>query len=250
MGDFDSLRALVTGAGSGMGQACAALIAKQGGSVAGLDVNVEGVPQGCFAAQADITDDDATSRAVADCVDQLGGLDILLNCAGVGGKPGTVETLDLDEMAWVMDINVYGIIRVTRAALPALRQSDNAAIVNVASLAAIRGYRNRVAYGATKGAVVAMTKMMAADHLGDGIRINAVCPGSTETPWVEEVLGSAPNPAEVKRAMEGMIPLGRLGHTHELAAAICFLASPAASYFHGAAIPIDGGVSSLWVPHT
>ena len=249
MGDFNGLRALVTGAGSGMGQSCAALVAAGGGAVAGLDVKTDDVPESCIAIEADITDGDATTRAVGDALDRLGGLDILLNCAGVGGKPGNVETLDLDEMTWVMDVNVYGIVRVTRAALPALKQSDHAAIVNVASLAGIRGYRNRVAYGASKGAVVAMTLMMAADHMGDGIRINAVCPGSTETPWVEEVLGATPNPGEFKEAMEGMIPLRRLGQTDELASAICFLASPVASYFHGAIIPVDGGVSSLWVPH-
>ncbi len=249
MGGFEGLRAIVTGAGSGMGQACSELIAAGGGTVAGLDLKTEGVPEGCIGIEADITDDGKARAAVHSAVEQLGGLDILLNCAGVGGKPGTVETLDLEEMAWVMDVNVYGIIRVTRAAMPALKQSNDAAIVNVASLAGIRGYRNRVAYGATKGAVVAMTMMMAADHMGDGIRINAVCPGSTETPWVEETLGATPNAAEVKAAMEGMIPLRRLGHANELASAICFLASPAASYFHGAIIPVDGGVSSLWVPH-
>jgi NAD(P)-dependent dehydrogenase (short-subunit alcohol dehydrogenase family) len=161
---------------------------------------------------------------------------------------GTVESVDLDEMRWVMDVNVYGIIRTTQAALPALRHGRHPAIVNVASLAGIRGYRNRVAYGATKGAVVAMTRMMAADLIADGIRVNAVCPGSTETPWVEAFQRAAPNPAAFRQSMEAMIPLGRLGTAEELAEAICFLASPKAGYFHGAIIPIDGGVSSLWVP--
>ena len=249
MGDLNGLRALVTGAGSGIGQECSALIAGSGGTVAGLDLKVDGVPDGCIRVEADVTENSSVDAAVASAIDQLGGLDIVLNCAGVGGKPGSVEILDLEEMALVMDVNVYGIVRVTRAALPALKQSQNAAIVNIASLAGIRGYRNRVAYGASKGAVVAMTMMMAADHTSDGIRINAVCPGSTETPWVEETLGAAPDPEAAKVAMEGMIPLRRLGHTKEIAAAICFIASPAASYFHGAIIPIDGGVSSLWVSH-
>lgn len=248
MGEFDGLKALVTGAASGMGYRCCEVLLERGASVAGLDMRVEGMPPGVHAVQADITDDAQVDAAVAEAVERLGGLDVLLNVAGVGGKPGSVEAVDLEDMAWIMDVNVYGIVRVTRAALPALRQSSNAAIVNVASLAGIIGYRNRVAYGATKGAVVAMTRMMAADLAREGIRVNATCPGSTETPWVASTLGAAPDPAAAQRFMEGMIPVGRLATSDEQAQAICFLASPNATYFHGAVVAVDGGISGLWVP--
>ncbi len=194
--------------------------------------------------RADLADGPAVRDAVADAVRSLGGLDVLVNNAGVGAQ-GDIEANDEDEWHRVLDVNVLGLVRVTRAALPALRASDHGAIVNTCSIAATAGLPNRALYSASKGAVLSLTLAMAADLLPEGIRVNAVNPGTADTPWVSRLLDAAPDPAAERAALEARQPHGRLVSADEVAAAVAYLASPAAGSTTGTWLAIDGGMSGL-----
>jgi NAD(P)-dependent dehydrogenase (short-subunit alcohol dehydrogenase family) len=250
------LRALVTGGGSGIGLATVRLLAAQGAAVAALDLKPEaackpvehaGDARAPLGIRADVTDESSVEAAVDEVAGCFGGLDILVNNAGVGAQ-GTVETNSYDEWHWVFDTNVIGIVRVTRAALPHLRRSGSAAIVNTCSILATIGLPERVLYGASKGAVYALTLAMAADHLADGIRVNCVSPGTVDTPWVGRLLEKAENPAAASAALRDRQPLGRLVTADEVAAAIVYLASPSAGAVTGTDLRIDGGLQGLRLP--
>jgi NAD(P)-dependent dehydrogenase (short-subunit alcohol dehydrogenase family) len=167
-----------------------------------------------------------------------------VNNAGIGAQGGVEDNPD-DEWRHVLDVNVVGLIRVTRAALPALRASASAAIVNTSSIAAAAGLPQRVLYSASKGAVLALTRAMAADLLADGIRVNAVNPGTADTPWIGRLLATADDPVAERAALEARQPHGRLVRADEVAAAIGYLASPAAGSVTGTALAVDGGVDGL-----
>jgi 2-keto-3-deoxy-L-fuconate dehydrogenase len=236
-------KALVTGGASGIGLATAEALAAAGATVAVLD-RADAGPDGFVFARADVGDDRSVRDAVESVIGQLGGLDILINCAGIGAQGG-VEANDDDEWHRVLDINVVGMARVTRAALPALRASSGGAIVNVSSIAATVGLPERVLYSATKGAVLSMTLAMAADLLADGIRVNAVNPGTADTPWVGRLLQTASDPAAERAALEARQPHGRLVSAAEVAAAIVYLASAAAGSTTGTYLAVDGGMQRL-----
>ncbi len=246
MGTLTGLRALVTGGASGIGLATARHLKGEGVQVVILDrVLPDGRQRGYLASvRADITDDAAVQAAVGRAISLLGGLDILVNNAGVGAQGGAEDNPD-DEWHHVLDINVVGLIRVTRAALPALRASASAAIVNTSSIAATAGLPQRVLYSASKGAVLALTRAMAADLLADGIRVNAVNPGTADTPWIGRLLAKADDPAAERAALEARQPHGRLVTADEVAAAIGYLASPAAGSVTGTALAVDGGMDVL-----
>ncbi|QGN33494.1 SDR family NAD(P)-dependent oxidoreductase [Microlunatus sp. Gsoil 973] len=244
MGDFDGRKALVTGGASGIGAAIAARLAAGGATVAVLDLNVDGLPDGLIGVRANVSDDASVRAAVASAVEQLGGLDIVINNAGIGAQGG-VEDNDDQEWHRVLDVNVVGMVRVTRAALPALRQSDAAAIVNTSSIAATAGLPQRALYSASKGAVLSLTQAMAADLIGERIRVNAVNPGTADTPWVARLLDRAPDPAAERAALEARQPHGRLVSADEVAQAVCYLASPAAGSTTGTSIAVDGGMQGL-----
>jgi 2-keto-3-deoxy-L-fuconate dehydrogenase len=239
MGDFDGLRALVTGGASGIGLATAQRLAADGASVTVLDLAERG-PDGFDYARADVTDDAAVRAAVG----ALGGLDVLVNNAGIGAQGG-IEANGDDEWHRVLDVNVLGLVRVTRAALPKLRQSSHAAIVNTCSIVATAGLPNRALYSASKGAVLSLTLSMAADLIGEGIRVNAVNPGTADTPWVARLLDSADDPAAERAALEARQPHGRLVSADEVAGAIAYLASPAAGSTTGTWLAVDGGMAGL-----
>ncbi|MER6466539.1 SDR family oxidoreductase [Streptomyces sp. NPDC001228] len=244
MGAFDGFRALVTGGASGIGLATARLLASQGAHVAILDL-AQDSPDG-FAAcvRADVGDDTSVTAAVSSAVYTLGGLDVLVNNAGIGAQGAVADNSD-DEWHRVWDINVVGLVRVTRAALPALRSSAHGAIVNVSSIAATAGLPQRALYSATKGAVLSLTRAMAADLLAEGIRVNAVCPGTADTPWVARLLERAPDPAAEYAALAARQPHGRLVSADEVAAAIAYLASAAAGSTTGISLAVDGGMDGL-----
>jgi NAD(P)-dependent dehydrogenase (short-subunit alcohol dehydrogenase family) len=197
---------------------------------------------------ADVTDDDAVRAAVATAAAKLGGLDILVNNAGIGAA-GTVEDNDDDEWRRVLDVNVLGVVRTTRAALPALRAAaarrGQAAIVNTCSVVATAGLPQRALYSASKGAIYALTLAMAADHVREHIRVNCVNPGTAETPWVARLLRAAPDPEAERAALTARQPMGRLVSADEVAAAIAYLASPSAGAVTGVALAVDGGMSGL-----
>ncbi|TDD88330.1 SDR family oxidoreductase [Actinomadura darangshiensis] len=243
MNEFGGLRALVTGGASGIGLATARLLADRGAAVACLDLRP---PPGnaVYGVVGDVTDDASVRRAVDDAVRRLGGLDVLINNAGVGAQ-GTVEENDDDEWRRVMDVNVLGMVRVARAALPHLRRSEHAAIVNTCSIAATAGLPQRALYSATKGAVLSLTLAMAADHVHEGIRVNCVNPGTADTPWIGRLLDAAGDPVAERAALEARQPMGRLVSPDEVAAAIAYLASPLAGATTGTALAVDGGMQGL-----
>jgi NAD(P)-dependent dehydrogenase (short-subunit alcohol dehydrogenase family) len=244
---LDGLVAVVSGAGSGIGLATSAALMSEGARVAALDLRPPAARDGLLPLACDVTNQAVIDAAVSAAVAHFGRIDLLINNAGIGAQ-GTIEENAIDEWQRIFDVNVFGIVRLTRACLPHLRKSPSAAIVNTASIVSWTGLPRRACYGASKGAVYALTLAMAADHLADGIRVNCVCPGTIDTPWVGRLLAAAPDPAAARANLVARQPIGRLGTAEEVAAAICYLASPAAGYTTGTALQIDGGTHSVVVP--
>ncbi|MFG3200460.1 SDR family NAD(P)-dependent oxidoreductase [Streptomyces sp. NPDC048192] len=244
MSDFEGLKALVTGGASGIGRATADLLAARGARVAVLDRDTTGVDKPLLAYRADVTDDASVRTAVERAADDLGGLDILVNNAGIGAQ-GTVEDNDDAEWRHVFDVNVLGMVRTARAALPHLRRSAHAAIVNTCSIAATAGLPQRALYSATKGAVYSLTLAMAADHVREGIRVTCVNPGTADTPWIGRLLDAADDPAAERAALEARQPTGRLVSAAEVAGAIAYLAGPLSGATTGTALAVDGGMQGL-----
>ncbi|MEU4202317.1 SDR family oxidoreductase [Streptomyces sp. NPDC045470] len=248
--DFAGMAAIVTGGASGIGAATAALLLRRGARVAVLDRDPAGAPPGTVPVTADVTDDAAVRAAVAAAVDALGGaLDTLVGNAGIGAV-GTVEDNPDEEWRHVLDVNLLGLVRTARAALPHLRRTaaarpGRASITHTCSIAATAGLPQRALYGASKGAVLSLTLAMAADHVREGIRVNCVNPGTADTPWIGRLLDQAPDPAAERAALHARQPTGRMVTADEVAAAIVHLASPAASGITGASLAVDGGMQGL-----
>ena len=236
------MRAIVTGGASGIGAAVVEMLRSRDFRVIVFDREVE--PGSDDAIRVDVTDAAGVSAAVADAVGRLGGLDVLVNNAGIGAA-GTVADNSDDEWHRVFDVNVVGMVRVSRACLPALRESAHASIVNTCSVAATAGLPQRALYSATKGAVLSLTLAMAADHVAEGIRVNCVTPGTADTPWVGRLLDAAEDPEGERAALNARQPMGRLVSAAEVAEAIAYLASPAAASTTGTALPVDGGMQGL-----
>ena len=244
MSEFDGLVAIVTGGASGLGAAIAARLHEGGASVAILDLNVDAAAPEYFAVATDVGSDESVRAAVASVAQKFGRIDIVINNAGIGAQ-GTVEGNDSDEWHRVWDVNVVGMARVSREALPHLRKSPSAAIVNTGSIVALVGMPQRALYSATKGAVVALTRAMAADHLREGIRVNSVNPGTADTPWIGRLLDSADDPAAERAALEARQPHGRLVQASEIADAVAYLASPRSGSTTGTELTVDGGLVGL-----
>ncbi|MER6418614.1 SDR family oxidoreductase [Streptomyces sp. NPDC001137] len=244
MSEFEGLKALVTGGASGIGRATAELLAARGAQVAVLDLDPSSVDKPLLGFRADVSDDVSVREGVAAAVTELGGLDIVINNAGVGAL-GTIEDNDDAEWHRVLDINVVGMVRVSRAALPHLRRSQHAAIVNTCSIGATAGLPQRALYCASKGAVYSLTLAMAADHVREGIRVNCVNPGTADTPWVGRLLDAADDPVAERAALEARQPTGRLVSAAEVAGAIAYLASPLSGATTGTSLAVDGGMQGL-----
>jgi 2-keto-3-deoxy-L-fuconate dehydrogenase len=244
-GDFQGLVAAVTGGGSGIGLATARLLAARGARVAVLDLDpAAATGESTLPLVADVADEGSVDGAVAAAVDRLGGLDVLVNNAGIGAV-GTVEDNPYEEWRRVLEVNLLGVVRTTRAALPHLRRSTSAAIVNTCSIAATAGLPNRALYSATKGALLSLTLAMAADHVREGIRVNCVAPGTVDTPWVRRLLARAADAEAELAALRARQPSGRLVSAEEVAAAIAYLASPLAAATVGSVLAVDGGMQGL-----
>ncbi|WP_432066205.1 SDR family NAD(P)-dependent oxidoreductase [Streptomyces sp. C10-9-1] len=244
MSDLIGLRAVVTGGASGIGLATSELLAARGAAVVVLDLAPDGLPAPLRAHRADVTEDTSVRAAVEEAAAELGGIDILVNNAGIGAA-GTVEDNGDSQWRHVLDVNLLGIVRTTRAALPHLRASDAAAVVNTCSIAAVAGLPQRALYSASKGAVLSLTLAMAADHVGEGIRVNCVNPGTVDTPWVDRLLDAADDPTAERAALNARQPTGRLVSAGEVASAIVYLAGPAAGSVTGTALAVDGGMHGL-----
>jgi NAD(P)-dependent dehydrogenase (short-subunit alcohol dehydrogenase family) len=246
MTEFDNLVAIVTGGASGIGAAAAALLVERGARVAVLDRSIEGVSDDVFSVVCDVTDSHQVDASVALVAEHFGALDVVINNAGIGAEGDITAN---SEEAWhrVFDVNVVGLARVSRAALPFLRKSDRAAIVNTCSVVAMVGIPNRALYSASKGAVASVTLAMAADHVRDGIRVNAVLPGTADTPWVVRLLDAADDPVAAAAALRARQPMGRLVRAEEVAHAIIYLASPKSGSTTGTLLVVDGGMTGLRV---
>ena len=247
MDDYDGLVALVTGGASGIGASVARLLTSRGATVAVLDRDLADPEHAALSILCDIGDSAAVDAVVAQVVDTFGRLDVVVNNAGIGAQ-GDITANDDDEWRRVLDVNVVGMARVTRAALPHLRRSPAASVVCTSSVVAVVGVPSRALYSASKGAVLALALAMAADHVHEGIRVNAVLPGTADTPWVARLLDSADDPEAARTQLWDRQPLGRLVSPDEVAHAIAYLGSPLSGSTTGTALTVDGGMTGLRLP--
>lgn len=241
--DFTGRTALVTGAASGIGRSIAELLRDGGARVVGVDLDPAGVPSDCTAIRADVSDPEAVSAAAARVLDDVGPVDVLMNNAGVGSTTDVVACTP-EEWDRVFAVNVRSVYLWTRALLPAMQARSYGSIVNTASVLALVGAPDRAAYSASKGAVVALTKQIAVQYAGTGIRCNCVCPGTVDSPWVGRLLDAADSPADARAALVARQPVGRLGTPLEVARAAVYLASDDADFVTGTALVIDGGMTA------
>lgn len=252
--------AIVTGGGSGIGRATVLRFAEEGANVVAADFNLAGAEETVKLAaelagkvrafRADVSQAADAEAMVNFAVASFGELDILINNAGLG-TPGTVVSTVEAEWDRIMNTNVKGTFLCSKYAVaqflkqPETRRGN---IVNLSSIVALMGVVDRAAYGASKGAIYALTKAMAADHVKDNIRVNCVCPGTIDTPWVDRMVNSYNDPSEARRRMVARQPIGRLGSPEEIAGAIFYLAGPDAGFVTGSALIIDGGFTGFKLP--
>jgi NAD(P)-dependent dehydrogenase (short-subunit alcohol dehydrogenase family) len=238
---------IVTGAGSGIGRACAIALASEGARVAlvgrrrdRIEDVAHKIGDSAVAIPADVSNTSEVHRLIDDTVNHFGGLNFLLNNAGVL-HTGNAEQITEEQWDHTFIVNVRAVWQLSRSALPHMRKVGGGSIINVASTLGVVGARNRAAYAASKGAVVLLTKCMAIDHGHENIRINAICPGFVETDLTAAVIGSAPDPATVRRERTAAHPIGRLGRPEDIAGLAVYLVSDESTWVTGAALPVDGG---------
>ena len=249
---FQGKVVLITGAGVGIGRATALQFAKEGARVAvnsttpahGLETlrQIQQVGADGIYIQGDVSRDADARRMVEDAIRAFQRIDVLVNNAGIV-FPGRVDNTSEDDWDRTMAVNLKGPFLVSKYAIAEMRKAGGGVIIHNASVVAIKGVKDRAAYTASKGGLWALTKAMAADHLADKIRVNCVCPGTTETPSLEQRIQAFAEPLKAKADFIARQPMGRLGTDAEIAAAILFAASDEAAFMNGATIAIDGGMT-------
>jgi len=252
MFDLTGKTALVTGAASGIGEAIAVVMAKAGAFVYAADIDEEnGKRVACdinnesgksVFLKLDVAENDDCRNATDIVYKNHGNLDILVNNAGVG-HVGTIEQTTADDLDRLYAINVRGMFSLTKAFIPQMIDLKSGVIINTASIGGIIAIKDRLAYCTMKFAVVGFTKCLALDHALDGIRVNCICPGRVETPFVKARISQYPDPEKAYREMAATQALGRMGTPEEIAASVLYLASDEAAFVTGTALVIDGGFS-------
>jgi meso-butanediol dehydrogenase / (S,S)-butanediol dehydrogenase / diacetyl reductase len=244
---------LVTGGGSGIGRATCQIFAAEGARLVIADRNkaaaevtaalCEGPNGAPLVVEADVAQAADSKAMIEAAIDRFGRLDVLVNNAGYG-IPGTVVETEEDDWNALMAVNVTGVFLACKHAIPVMAGQGGGVIVNVASVVASVGITNRAAYCASKGAVAALTRAMAIDHVGEKIRVNAIAPGTIRSPYFDEILAKSPNPSEVLAGLENRQAMKRLGEPNEIASGILYLASDDSSFCTGTILTVDGGMTA------
>lgn len=242
--------AVITGAGSGIGQAMALQFAREGARILAADINGEAAEEtskmvttaggACQSFAVDVTQPEQVQAMVEQAIAAYGQLDILCNNAGIGS---TTDVVDCEPADWdrVMTVNVKSVYLGCKYAVPHMVRQNRGVIINTASVAGMVGIVKRAAYCASKGAVIALTRQVAVEYVKQGLRVNCLCPGTVDSPWVERLLSQTDDRAAARQALEARQPMGRLGTPEEVAAAALYLASDDAAFITGTGLVLDGG---------
>lgn len=250
MFDFKDMTVIVTGSGAGMGREAAKLFAANGANVVvnsrtstceEARAEIEAAGGSVLSVQADVGTMEGCQLIIDKTVEKFGGIDVLVNAAGMV-VDGSVETANIEDWDRSMDVNVKSVFLLSRLAMPYLRKTKGS-IVNVASVAALKGLKNRAIYSATKGAMIALSQSMAAEYVGEGIRVNCVSPGTVASPSLMGRVNKTEDPEAAMRNFVARQPLGRLGTSDEVAKAIVFAAGNGVGFMTGANIVVDGGMT-------
>ena len=243
MASFEGRTVVVTGAGSGIGLEVTRRFLEAGAFVVAGDLAPDGVAEGALAVGMDVTSEADVEGLIGTAVERTGRIDVMCNNAGIGSTSDPLSC-SVDEWDRIFAVNARGVFLGTRAALRHMTAQGSGSIVNTASVAGMVGLKDRAAYCASKGAVIAFTKAVAVQYAATGIRANCVAPGTVETPWVQRLLNEADDPEAAHAALVARQPVGRLGTAAEIASAICYLASDEAGFITGEVFVIDGGLTA------
>ena len=242
-GRFTGRTAIVTGAGSGIGAALSRRLVEEGAWVLAADLDPSGAPDGVTRARVDVADEASVGALFRTAVAARGRVDLVFNNAGIGSTTDVLECT-VEEWDRVFAVNARGVFLGCKFAVEQMLAQAPAggAIVNTASVAGIVGLRDRTAYCASKGAVIALTRQVALQYAGTGIRCNCVCPGTVDSPWVGRLMAASGDAETARQALVARQPMGRLGTPDEVALAMCYLASDDAAFVTGTELVIDGGL--------
>lgn len=247
---LEGKRAIVTGAGSGIGREISLRLASEGANVALADLDEEAAHEVAseidvetLVQRADVTDAADLRSLVSRVVSEWGGLDVMVNNAGVGVAATAVDTSE-EDYERVMDVCVRGTFLGMKYAIPAIRESGGGSVINMSSIGALVGLLDRAVYCAAKGAILAMTRASALDHVSEGVRVNCIAPGTVDTPWISRITSGYDDPEEARKKMQARQPHGRFVRPEEIAAMAAYLASDEAGSVVGACMVVDGGMTA------
>ncbi|MGH3088632.1 MAG: SDR family NAD(P)-dependent oxidoreductase [Rubrobacteraceae bacterium] len=247
---LEGKRAIVTGAGSGIGREISLRLASEGAFVALADIDEQAAEKTAaeiegktLVHKTDVTKPEEFEALVKRVVDEWGSLDVMVNNAGVG-VAATAPDTSLDDWQLMMSVNLKGTFLGIKYAVPAMRDSGGGSIVNMSSIAALVGLKDRAAYCAAKGGILALTRAAAIDHVEENIRVNCIAPGTVETPWIDRITSGYDDPAEAKKIMQARQPHGRFVQPEEIAAMAAYLASDESASVIGACMVVDGGMTA------